>query len=257
MLEVAHISKVYHGVAAVDDVSFTVGRGEIVGLIGPNGAGKSTTLKMITGMVEPTRGRVLFEDQPVLDNLPYFRARLGYVPEEAHLYPHLSGDEHLQLVGRLRRLDEPVIGRRSTLLLQQLGLESWRHTPVSLYSKGMKQRVLLATALLHDPELIVLDEPLSGLDVVTAQIFRDLLTELAAAGKGILYISHVLEVVEKVCDRVLVFSKGRVQADAPPRALCERMRLPDLQSVFATLTEQADTRIAARRLVEAMRAEAS
>jgi ABC-2 type transport system ATP-binding protein len=254
MLEVAHISKVYTGIPAVDDVSFQIARGEIVGFIGPNGAGKSTTVKIITGMVQPTRGRVLFEGAPIHDDLREFRARLGYVPEEAHLYPHLSGLEHLQLVGRLRGLGERLILRRSTILLEQLGLDSWRHTPISLYSKGMRQRVLLATAILHNPELVVLDEPLSGLDVVTAQIFRDLLTELAADGKAILYISHVLEIVERICHRVLVIAKGRMRANAPPQSLCRDMRLPDLQSVFASLTEQSDTRIAARHLVEAMHA---
>jgi ABC-2 type transport system ATP-binding protein len=256
MLEVAHVSKVYTGIPAVDDVSFRIARGEIVGFIGPNGAGKSTTVKIITGMVQPTRGRVLFQGAPILDDLLSFRARLGYVPEEAHLYPHLSGLEHLQLVGRLRGLGERLILKRSTMLLEQLGLDSWRHTPISLYSKGMRQRVLLATAILHNPQLIVLDEPMSGLDVVTAQIFRDLLTELAADGKSILYISHVLEIVEKVCHRVLVIAKGRVRADAPPQALCHEMKLPDLQSVFASLVEQFDTRMTARCLVEAMHADA-
>jgi ABC-2 type transport system ATP-binding protein len=256
MLEVAHVSKVYTGIPAVDDVSFQIAPGEIVGFIGPNGAGKSTTVKMITGMVQPTRGSVLFEGAPILDDLLSFRAHLGYVPEEAHLYPHLSGLEHLQLVGRLRGIGERLLSKRSTMLLEQMGLDSWRHTPISLYSKGMKQRVLLATALLHNPQLIILDEPLSGLDVVTAQIFRDLLTELVADGKAILYISHVLEIVEKVCDRVLVIAKARLRADAPPQALCRDLKLPDLQSVFAALAEQEDTRVTARKMVEAMHANA-
>jgi ABC-2 type transport system ATP-binding protein len=255
MLEVAHVSKLYTGIPAVDDVSFRIARGEIVGFIGPNGAGKSTTVKIISGMVQPTRGRVVFDGTPILDDLLGFRACLGYVPEEAHLYPHLSGLEHLQLVGRLRGLGERLILKRGTILLEQLRLDSWRHTPISLYSKGMRQRILLATAILHNPQLIVLDEPLSGLDVVTAQIFRDLLTELAADGKAILYISHVLEIVEKVCHRVLVIGKGRVLADAPPQALCSEMKLPDLQSVFARLVEQSDTRVTARHLVEAMHVE--
>lgn len=256
MLEVAHVSKVYTGIPAVDNVSFQIARGEIVGFIGPNGAGKSTTVKMITGMVQPTRGRVLFANAPILDDLFRFRSQLGYVPEEAHLYPHLSGLEHLQLVGRLRGIGERLLLKRSTILLEQLGLDTWRHTPISLYSKGMKQRILLATAILHNPQLIVLDEPLSGLDVVTAQIFRDLLTELAADGKAILYISHVLEIVERVCDRVLVIANGRLRADAPPQALCRDLNLPDLQSAFAALAGQSDTRVTARHMVEAMHADA-
>ena len=137
-----------------------------------------------------------------------YRAALGYVPEEAHLYAYLSGLEYLQLVGRLRGMGEALIEAKATGLLKLLHLESWQYSPISSYSKGMRQRVLIAAALLHDPKLLIFDEPLSGLDVVSARLFKDLLEMLAEQGKAVLYISHVLETVEQVCNRVIVIAKG-------------------------------------------------
>jgi ABC-2 type transport system ATP-binding protein len=181
-----------------------------------------------------------------------FRKVLGYVPEEAHLYTYLSGLEYLQLVGRLRGLGERLIETKATGLLELLHLKSWQHTPISSYSKGMRQRVLIAAALLHDPKLLIFDEPLSGLDVASGRLFKDLLEMLAAQGKAVLYISHVLETVEQVCNRVIVIAGGRVLADAPPSELTTLMSLPNLESVFAQLVQQQDTRAAAERIVEIM-----
>ena len=253
MLEVQRLYRSYRGIPAIENVSFKVGPGEIVGFLGPNGAGKSTTVKIITGMLRPNDGRVLFEGQDIAKDMVAFREAFGYVPEEAHLYTYLSGLEYLQLVGRLRGMDEALIEAKATRLLKLLNLESWQYTPISSYSKGMRQRVLIAVALLHDPKLLIFDEPLSGLDVVSGRLFKDLLELLAAEGKAVLYISHVLEVVEQVCDRVIVIAKGRVLADSPPSELVKLMSLPNLESVFAQLVKQQDTRAVAQEMVEAMR----
>jgi ABC-2 type transport system ATP-binding protein len=250
MLEVKGLSKRYRGIPALDNVSFRVGPGEIVGYVGPNGSGKSTTVKIVTGLLEPSEGKVLFEGHDIREDLTSYRAAFGYVPEEAHVYTHLSGLEYLQLVGRLRYLSEALIDLKANRLLTLLGLESWRHSSIALYSKGMKQRILIAAALLHDPRLLIFDEPLSGLDVVSARLFKDLLQQLAAQGKAILYISHVLEVVELVCDRVIVIAKGRILADAPPAALKTSLQLGNLESVFAQLVQQQDTQVVARQLAE-------
>jgi ABC-2 type transport system ATP-binding protein len=252
MLELQHLYRSYRGIPAIEDVSFKVGPGEIVGFLGPNGAGKSTTVKIVTGMLRPNDGRVLFEGGDIRKDMVAFRAALGYVPEEAHLYTYLSGLEYLQLVGRLRGLGEVLIETRATRLLGLLNLESWQHSPISSYSKGMRQRVLIAAALLHDPKLLIFDEPLSGLDVVSGRLFKDLLELLAAQGKAILYISHVLEVVEQVCNRVIVIAKGRVLADAAPGDLTRLMSLPNLESAFAQLVQQQDTRALAQQIVEVM-----
>lgn len=253
MLAVENLSKSYRGIPAVEDVSFNVAPGEIIGFLGPNGAGKSTTVKIITGMLRPNEGRVLFEGRDIRNDMVNFRAAFGYVPEEAHLYTYLSGLEYLQLVGRLRGLPEHVLKTKATGLLRLLQLESWQYSPISSYSKGMRQRVLIAAALLHDPKLLIFDEPLSGLDVVSARLFKDLLEMLAAQGKAILYISHVLEVVEQICNRVIVIARGRVLADAPPSELTRLMSLPNLETVFAQLIQQQDTAAIAHQIVEIMR----
>jgi ABC-2 type transport system ATP-binding protein len=253
MLELQSLFKTYRGIPAIQDVSFKVAPGEIVGFLGPNGAGKSTTVKIITGLLRPNDGKVFFEGQDVRKDMVTFRSTLGYVPEEAYLYSYLSGLEYLQLVGRLRGLSEALIEAKSTRLLRLLHLESWQFSPISSYSKGMRQRVLIASALLHDPKLLIFDEPLSGLDVVSARLFKDLLELLAAEGKAILYISHVMEIVEHVCSRVVVIAKGRIVADARPDDLASLMRLPNLEKVFAQLVEQQDTRTTAQEIVDVMR----
>ena len=252
MLKLENLSKSFRRIAAIENVSFEVSPGEIIGFLGPNGAGKSTTVKTITGMLRPDEGRVLFDGRDIRNDLVSFRAAIGYVPEEAHLYTYLSGLEYLQLLGRLRGLSERLIFAKATELLRLLHLDSWQYSPISSYSKGMRQRVLIAAALLHDPRLLIFDEPLSGLDVVSARLFKDLLELLAAEGKAILYISHVLEVVEQLCNRVIVIAKGRILADAKPSELTTLMSLPNLESVFAQLVEQQDTRVLAQEIVEVM-----
>jgi ABC-2 type transport system ATP-binding protein len=253
VLELQNLSKSYRGIPAISNVNFQVNAGEVVGYLGANGSGKSTTVKIITGLLQPNEGRVLFQGRNIRDDLVGFRAALGYVPEEAHLYTYLSGMEYLQLVGRLRGLGERQIRIKAHRLLQLLGLESWRHSPISMYSKGMKQRVLIAAALMHDPQLLIFDEPLSGLDVLSSRLFKDLLLELTEAGKAVLYISHVLEVVEQICSRVVVIAKGKILADASPSKLTELMELANLESVFAQLVQQEDTRSLAREVVEAIK----
>lgn len=253
ILELENLSKYFRGIPAVEDVSFNVGAGEIVGFLGPNGAGKSTTVKMITGMLRPNGGRVLFEGRDIREDMVAFRRTIGYVPEEAHLYSYMSGFEYLQLVGRLRGFKEALIEEKAAELLKLLNLESSKHSPISTYSKGMRQRVLIAAALLHDPRLLIFDEPLSGLDVISARLFKDLLELLAEQGKAVLYISHVLEVVEQVCSRVVVIAKGKILADAAPSELTQLMSLPNLESVFGQLVQQQETASVAQQIVEVMR----
>jgi ABC-2 type transport system ATP-binding protein len=253
MLELKSVSKSYRSIPAVEDVSFALKSGEVLGYLGPNGSGKSTTVKMVIGMIRPTKGKVLFAGRDIHDDLASYRAQLGYVPEEAQVYTHLSGLEYLQLVGRLRGIEERVLEYKARTLLQLLSLDAAQFSALSDYSKGMKQRVLIAAALLHDPQLIVFDEPLSGLDAVSARLFKDLLILLSGEGKAILYISHVLEVVERVCSRVIVLATGRVVADGSPSDLIRLTALPTLESVFAELVKQTNTEQVARDMVEVMR----
>lgn len=254
MLEICSLSKRYSGVPAVENVSFSIRPGEILGYLGPNGAGKSTTVKMIIGLLAPSDGRILFRGSSVLDDLPGFQRLIGYVPEEPNLYSFLSGREYLQLCGRLRGLPRTVLDSKMDEFLHLFSLWEDRHGPLSSYSKGMRQKILLASALLHNPEVLILDEPLSGLDVSTMLVLRELLEGLAARGRMVFYSSHVLEVVEKMCSRVLILRKGRVVADDSIEHLRGRMHQPDLEGVFSQLTQERDRADVAARILEVMQA---
>ncbi len=240
MLEVRGLIKRYNRIPAVDGVTFTIRPGEILGYIGPNGAGKSTTVKVLTGLIEPTDGEIFFNGRDVHEDWIGFQRRMGYVPEEPHLYPHLTGREYLQLVGRLRGLSRSVLEPRMDQMLRLFSLWEDRYSPLSSYSKGMRQKILLSAALLHDPELLILDEPFSGLDVNTALVLRSLLRALADNGKTILYSSHVLEVIEKVCLAVVILRKGKVVAYDAIERLRDLMQQPSLEGIFAQLTQQED-----------------
>lgn len=253
MLDVRGLTKKYRNRAVVDHVTFTVPPGQVTGYLGPNGSGKSTTVKMLAGLLQPTSGQILWNGDDIRHNLVAFKRRLGYVPEEAFVYPHLSGLEYLQLIGRLRQLPERLVERKANELLRLLWLEEYRYSPISAYSKGMKQRVLLAGALLHDPDLLILDEPLSGLDITSAMLLHELIAELARAGKTILYISHVLEVTEKVCSRVIMLYQGKIVANDEVGHLRDLMHLPSLEEIFRQLARQEDVGSAAREIAAVMR----
>ena len=224
----------------VDDVSFTVRPGEITGYLGPNGSGKSTTVKIMTGLLHASSGHIFYQGKNISDDPIGFRQRLGYVPEEPNLYGYLTGLEYLQLAGGLRAIPEDRVNARANKLLELLYLHDARWVPIANYSKGMKQRVLIAAALLHDPDVLIFDEAQSGLDISNSLLFRHVLRQLAARGKAVLYISHVLELVEKVCDHIVVIHKGRIVADDSVQGLRTVMQRPNLEGVFTQLVQQDD-----------------
>ena len=251
-LEVRNLTKRYRRIPVVDRVSFSVQSGEVAGYLGPNGSGKSTTVKMLMGLVEPASGEILLDGVDVRRDFIGFKRRLGYVPEEAHVYPALTGMEYLQLMGRLREMPEAAVNEKATDLLKLFSLYLNRHAPLASYSKGMKQRVLISAALLHDPDILVFDEPLSGLDVSSALLFKHLVAELASRGKVILYISHVLEVVERICAKVIVIYKGRIQAEDSVGRLRELMHVPSLEEIFTQLVQHEDMEAVAKDIAEAI-----
>jgi ABC-2 type transport system ATP-binding protein len=253
-LEVRNLTKRYRGLDVVDHVDFTISGGQVTGYLGPNGSGKSTTVKMLTGLIEPSSGSILFNGIDVRRNLDAFKRNLGYVPEEAHVYPSLTAMEYLQLVGRLRGMPERILNSRAGDLLKLFSLHLRRHSPLAAYSKGMRQRVLISAALLHDPEVLIFDEPLSGLDVSSILLFKSLVSELASRGKIILYISHVLEVVERICEKVIIIYKGKIMAEERVSALQGMMNLPSLEAVFTQLVEQQDMEKTAREIADAIQA---
>src|SRR5215813_7642280 len=252
VLEVQHLTKRYRGITAVHDVSFTIQPGEILGYVGHNGAGKSTTVKMIIGLIEPGEGRILCDGRSIFDNLTAFQRRLGYVPKEPNLYPFLSGREYLQLAGRLRGMDGPMLDYKIDEFLRVFSLYEDADDPVSAYSKGMRQKILLSAALLHNPDVLVFDEPLSGLDAGAMIAVRELLQGLAAKGKVILYSSHVLDTMEKVCARVLILRKGNVVACDTIENLRRTLDQPSLEAIFTRINDDRPVRDMAGRILGVM-----
>ena len=250
MLEARNLYKKYVSVPAVSGVSFTIRPGEILGYLGPNGAGKSTTVKMLTGLIEPTGGSVLFEGEDIRKDLIGYKRRLGYVPEEQNLYGHLTAHEYLDMTGTLRGLPDALLRARAEGLLELFALKDHRHSLISTYSKGMRQKVMIISALLHDPDVLILDEPLSGLDVSSVLILRKLLELLADRGRTILYCSHVLEVVEKVCSHVVILRRGLVVGYGPVKEITADKHLRSLEDTFSHLVDDVD----AERTAASMRA---
>ena len=253
MLEVRHVSKRYGALTAVRDVSFAVTPGEVLGYLGPNGSGKSTTVKMLVGLMPPTRGHILLDQQDIQDHLVEYKAQVGYVPEEAHVYTYLTGPEYLRLIGRLRGIDEAPLERKIERFLEIFGLDGDVHAPLSAFSKGMRQKILLSAALLHNPRIVVLDEPVSGLDVATALVLRAVVQSLAADGRMIIYSSHELETIEKISTRVIILRAGEVVADDSAARLRDLMNAPSLEDVFAQLAVKQDLQATSDAILEAAR----
>jgi ABC-2 type transport system ATP-binding protein len=206
---------------------------------------------MLTGLREPSTGHVRFDDHDIDDDLPAYKARVGYVPEESQLYTFLSGREQLELVGRLRRLPADWRSRKIASLLDLFGLAGAADQPISGYSKGMRQKILLVSALLHDPDVLILDEPESGLDLAASLVLRHLLPLLAARGKMILYSSHVLDYVERLCPEVVVLHRGNIVAEGPVAQLRAMMqRESSLEDVITQLVTTVDPERTARDIAD-------
>ena len=254
VLEARGLMKKYSAVTAVREISFTISGGEVLGLLGPNGSGKSTIVKMITGLIDPTLGSVLFHGVPVAGSLGNFKDRLGYVPEAPELYGFLTGWEYLDLVATLRRIDRRRFRDKASAMLHALTLYGSRHTPIGSYSKGMRQRIVLISALMHDPEVLVLDEPFSGLDVTSAMVMRHVIAQLAAGRTAILFSSPVLEQADRLCTHLVVLKRGVVAGAGTIQDMRAGFAGLGLEDGFMQLTEQVDANRIARDFVSAVRA---
>jgi ABC-2 type transport system ATP-binding protein len=255
MLELRGISKKFSAIKVVNDVSFTVAPGEVLGYLGPNGAGKTTTIRMLAGLLLPSKGEILFNGENIRSDIHAYKKRIGYVPEQSEIYPHLSAFDFLTMVGRLRGIPDKPLKRKIVEFLRVFDLVEEMNSPISSYSKGMRQKVLITAAILHNPAILLLDEPLSGLDVATSLVIRDLIRSLARENKVIIYSSHVLEVTEKVCSKVIILHKGNIVANDSVEHLRHLMKLPSLAEIFNQLVVHEDTEVAAGRIVDAMKGE--
>jgi ABC-2 type transport system ATP-binding protein len=253
-LEARGLRKCYTAVPAVSSVTFALRSGEILGCLGPNGAGKSTTVRMLTGLLEPTRGQVFSFGVDIHRDLVAYRRRVGYVPEEADLYPFLSGWEYLELVGTLRGMDHGKVEQKANEMLALFSLHSHRHASIASYSKGMRQRILLIAALIDDPQILILDEPLSGLDAVSALIVKELIKQLGRRGKAVFYCSHLLEVVEKICSHVMILKNGTVIAHTLTADLHRKLGGASLEQAFVHLVSERDAEETAREIAEVISA---
>jgi len=250
MLEAIALAKFYGSVPAVREVTFRLEPGQVLGYLGPNGSGKSTTVKVLTGLLQPTRGQVLFEGQDIQSDLVSYRKRLGYVPEEANLYPFLTGEEYLEMIGTLRAMSPTRMKTKIGSLLELFSLFPHRHVSLGSYSKGMRQRILLIAALMDNPDVLILDEPLSGLDVTSVLIFKNLIQAFSARGKAVFYCSHILEVVEKVCSQLLILRKGQVIAYGSTEEVRQRVGQSSLERIFLELVEDTDVTQVANEIVD-------
>ena len=237
MIRVSHLIKKYGRTTAVDDISFEVQQGEIVGYLGPNGAGKSTTLKMLVGLLQPTSGEISVAGYDAATQLIELKRRIGYVPEEAQLFEHLTLVEHLQLIGRLYHVEEALIVQKITDLVKLFDMEAQANQRISSFSQGMRQKCLIMSALLHNPDVLFLDEPFTNLDVTTVTLMKTVLQRLAELGKTILYCTHILEVAETLCPRIMIINAGKLIADAPVEELRQQTNQTALNEIFAELTE--------------------
>jgi ABC-2 type transport system ATP-binding protein len=212
LIQTNHLVKKYGEKTAVDDVSFEVYGGEIFGFLGPNGAGKTTTIKMIVGLLQPTSGSALVAGYDVQKQSLQAKAACGYVPDEPNLYPKLTGRELLRFVGGLYRMERSLIEHRSDELLRLFDLGEAADDTIDSYSHGMQQKTSLATALLHDPKVLVLDEPTVGLDPKSARLIKDILRQLADRGSTVFLSTHILEIAERMCDRIGIIHQGKLVA---------------------------------------------
>jgi ABC-2 type transport system ATP-binding protein len=252
MLEFIDVSKSYHGIPALRNLRVTIPPGQVLGLLGPNGSGKSTTVRIVVGLLRASGGSIHWRGTDIHRQLLAYQAVVGYVPEEPRLYPYLTATEYLELVGGLRDLARPTLVRRVNRYLELFGLDAHRDAPLSSFSKGMRQKVLISAALLQDPEIVVLDEPGSGLDVASALILRTLVRSLAEKGKIVIYSSHVLDEVEKACENVVILHNGNVVANDSVTRLREVAKAASLEEVFATLAVDQNVVRIGRELADVM-----
>ncbi|WP_047983621.1 ABC transporter ATP-binding protein [Ornithinibacillus californiensis] len=236
VLALKDLTMSYSGKSVLNGINLDVYRGQIIGYIGPNGAGKSTTLKIILGLVEGYSGTVEIFGQDISATDHTYKQKIGYVPENAEIYDNLTAAEYLTFIGELYGLDRKKAEEKARKLMEQFDMEEVFHSRISSFSKGMRQKVLILSSLLHNPDVIFLDEPLSGLDANSVMVIKDMLESLANQGKTIFYSSHIMDVVEKISNRIVLLVDGKIAADGSFDELKEQSKEGSLEGIFNQLT---------------------
>lgn len=252
IIKMRGLKKTYDGKEYVlQGIDLDIYPGQIIGYIGPNGAGKTTTVKILIGMLPDFEGEVLVFGSAVAESPLEVKKRIGYVPETAAMYDVLTPLEYLQFVGRIHGLSEDSIEERSRRMLGIFGLESEAGVRMNTFSKGMKQKVLIVAGMIHDPDILFMDEPLAGLDANTAMVIKEILSQLAAEGKTVFYCSHVMDVVERICDRIIIIDKGGIIANGSFDELQAMNKGASLERIFSSLTGSTGHAEKAREFISA------
>jgi ABC-2 type transport system ATP-binding protein len=253
VIHISNLKKQYSGTYVLQNINLDFNSGQIIGYIGPNGAGKSTTIKILTGIIQDFEGDVNVLGMDIRKNAMEVKQRIGYIPENAVLYEVLTPVEYLRFVGGLYQLEETVIDRKTTELLRLFDLHDKANVRMNNFSKGMRQKVLLISGLIHNPDIIFLDEPLSGLDANAVILVKEILLQLKLAGKTIFYSSHIMDVVEKISDRIVIINKGEVIADGSFETLRSEAHKGSLETIFTSLTGNEQHQSTAGEFVEALK----
>lgn len=236
MIEIRNLQKSFGGKQVLKDINLEVYPGQIIGYIGPNGAGKSTTVKIMLGLIEGYKGKVEIFGHDLSEGKVEYKKKIGYVPEVAELYDQLTAREYLLFTGQLYGLQEETIDRKAIQLLEIFGIDSVYNSRIASYSKGMKQKIMLVASLIHNPEILFLDEPLSGLDANSVIVVKEILAQLALEGKTIFYSSHIMEIVEKISSRIILLKNGEIIADGSFSELQAKSQEGSLEQIFNQLT---------------------
>jgi ABC-2 type transport system ATP-binding protein len=251
-IKIRNVVKRYGDKVALKGVDLEVEPGQVLGYLGPNGAGKTTTVKILTAVMKPDEGEVSVCGFDAVKDPIEVKRRVGYVPEVAALYESMTPMEYGRFVGRVQGMVDAVLERRLEAFLSTFDLHGNRHDPMATFSKGMKQKVLVITALLHNPALVILDEPLNGLDANAALLLKEIIAKLSERGRTVFYCSHLLDVVERVCHRVVILKQGQVLADGTVDAIREQSSRRSIEDAFSSMTSATDWAARAASFVEVL-----
>jgi len=250
VIKVSGLFKRFHKVEVLKGIDLSIQSGELIGYIGPNGAGKSTTIKVLCGLIPDFTGEVKVLGVDVAKNALDIKRKIGYIPENAALYETLTPLEYLLFIGQLYQLPEASVKQKANELLRLFGLDNAKENRMTTFSKGMKQKVLLISGMLHNPEIIFLDEPLSGLDANAVILVKEILTQLKQGGKTIFYSSHIMDVVEKLSDRIIIINGGQIIANGSFQELTSQAQGGSLEQIFTQLTGQGEQVTVANNFVD-------
>lgn len=249
IITIRNLNKAYGVKQVLKDVNLDIRKGEIIGYIGPNGAGKSTTVKIMLGLVGQYTGEIKINGQDILGSGVEYKKKIGYVPETADIYENLTAREYLTFIGELYGMTYNMANKKAEKLMELFGINDVYDARISSFSKGMKQKTLIISALINDPDILFLDEPLSGMDANSVMVFKEVLGELAQKGKTIFYSSHIMEVVEKLSDRIILINNGEIVADGSFEEIKGRSMEGSLEEIFNQLTGFDEHEIIAQEIV--------